>query len=279
MRSSLRPSPGSLGRRCLAAVGMAVTLVAGSLAAPATATAAPAMSSPQQALDQFLTVTGEPGPHRVSGHYFTSPVPPKSQERIRPTALVGPSTPIAVGDSVCTVAVSGVDNQGNKIAITAGHCGKQGMKVRSLDAGEAGVIGTYVRSGYPDYGVIKLNPNVRLTNSYGRVTVNQLGGPVPGNFGQACKTGISTGTTCGPVLGVDGPFILAHICGSYGDSGGPLFVGNRLVGILNGGIGNLPSCTTPLQGPLHAPIAGAAWHVIQADLNAAGGAGAGLRLP
>lgn len=280
MRFAHHTSLFSLLRRCALSVGVTTALVGAALASPAQAQipgSAP-LPTPEQALDQFLTATGQPGPHRVQGHYFTSPVPPKAQNDIRPTALVGPSTPLIVGDSVCTTAVAGYDAQGNKVAITAGHCGAPGTPVRSADAAEAGQIGTFERTGYPDYGVIKLNPNVQLTNSYGAVSINTLGGPIPGSFGTACKTGISTGTTCGPVLGVSGPFILAHICGSFGDSGGPLYAGGRLLGIINGGIGHLPSCTTPLQGPLHAPTAGAAWDVIKADLDSTGGVGAGLRL-
>ena len=275
----MRPSARlSVGRRFLAALSMVVTVFAGMLAAPAAQAQSSFPTSPAQAWDRFLTATGEPGPHRVAGHYFTSPVPPKAQERIRPTALVGPSTPILVSGNACTIAVAGYDNAGNKVAITAGHCGVPGAAVVSADAGEAGQIGTFVRSGYPDYGVIKLNSNVQLTNTYGAVSIGQLGGPLPGNFGQACKTGISTGTTCGPVLGVSGPYIMAHVCGSHGDSGGPFYRNGRLLGIVNGGIGNLPSCTTPLQGPLHAPTAAAAWSVIKADLDANGGVGAGFRL-
>ena len=279
MRSFTRGFVGSTRRRVFAAFGCAAVLITGSLSATAQAEAQSSVPSPAQAADIFLTLMGEPGPHRVPGHYFTSPVPPKAQNDIRPTALVGPSTPILVGDSLCTIAVSGFDAHGNKVAITAGHCANPGTPVTSGDAPEAGRIGTYVRTGSPDYGVIKLNNNVRLTNTYGRASIGQLGGAVPATLQQICKTGISTGTSCGPVIGVDGPYLLAHLCGSHGDSGGPIYAGNRLVAIVNGGLGNLPSCTTPLQGPVHAPVAGALWTVIQRSLDANGGVGAGFRLP
>ncbi|WP_459611060.1 S1 family peptidase [Corynebacterium urogenitale] len=275
----MRPSARlTVGRRVLAAMSMVLTVLAGAVVTPAAQAQSALPSSPAQAWDQFLTVTGEPGPHRVAGHYFTSPVPPKAQEKIRPQALIGPSTPILVGDNACTIAVAGYDNAGNKVAITAGHCGKPGAGVISADAAEAGKIGTFVRAGAPDYGVIKLNPNVQLTNSYGAARISKLGGPLPASFAQACKTGISTGTTCGPVIGSSGPYILAHVCGSHGDSGGPFYRNGRLLGIVSGGVGNLPSCTTPLQGPLHAPTAAVSWNTIKAGLDANGGVGVGFRL-
>lgn len=267
----------NIARTRSALMAVLIALIGVVMASPAPAQALIPGSS--QVQDAFLNATGQPGPHRIEGHYFTSPVPPAEQNRIRPQALIGPSTPVFIGQNVCTIAISGIDAQGNKIAITAGHCGNPGDPVLSLDAGEAGKIGTYVRAGYPDYGVIKLRNDVRLSRTYGRVSIAQLGGAIPGTWQPACKTGISTGTSCGPVLAISGPYILAHICGSFGDSGGPLYAGNRLIGIVNGGIANLPSCTTPLQGPFHSPTAGAAWTVIQADLNSQPGPGAGFRLP
>lgn len=254
-------------------------LATGSLFSATQAAAQPALPSPEQALDGFLTITGQPGPHRVPGHYFTSPTPPKAQDNIRPNALVGPSTPILIGDSLCTVGVAGFDNKGNKVAITAGHCGTPGASVISGDAPEAGNIGKIVRTGNPDYGVIKLNPNVQITRNYGAARINALGGANPAPLEQICKTGISTGTSCGIVGGMSGEYIMAQVCASHGDSGGPVYQNGRLLGIVNGGLGSLPSCVTPLQGPIHAPLVGASWNSIQHSLNAVGSVGAGLRLP
>ena len=231
-----------------------------------------------QLTDQILQATGQPGPHRVPGHYFTSPGVPPEQQAAAPNVIVGPSTPLYVGHSICTAAIAGHDAQGNKIAITAGHCGAPGAPVASMDAIGAGKIGEFVRSGYPDYGVIKLHDDVQVSSSYGNVNITETKTQLPARFQNLCKTGISTGTSCGPFYEVASPYIHAHICGSHGDSGAPLYDGTRLVGIVNGGVGKLPSCTTPLQGPIHAPTAGAAWDVIQADLDAQGGVGAGFHL-
>ncbi|MDN6619913.1 MAG: S1 family peptidase, partial [Corynebacterium variabile] len=120
--SSSRPA----GRR---AVGASALLAAGMFgASPATAGA-----QTIDPVDAFLTVTGEPGPHRVPGAYFTSPGVPDEAESIRPSVLVGPSTPLVVGESLCTAAVAGYDAAGNAVAITAGHCGVAGDEVRSGD--------------------------------------------------------------------------------------------------------------------------------------------------
>ena len=141
------------------------------------------------------------------------------------------------------------------------------------------MIGKVVKFGNLDYSVIRLRPDVQLTRNYGRVALNRIGGPVPGVPNAACKTGVATGTKCGPVLGQLGQTFVSHICASHGDSGAPVYAGGRLVGILNGGFQPLPSCTTPLQGPLHSPAVSTTWDAIAADMNALGGSGAGFRLP
>lgn len=255
----------------LASLGMAAGLGVGA--------AGQAAANPMGSLDSALTATGQPGPHRVPGHYFTSPTAPAEQQRIKPRALLGPSTPIMVGDSICTLSVTGIDAAGNKVGITAAHCGVPGSPVRSLDAPEAGVIGKVVKFGNLDYSVIRLRPDVQLTRNYGRVALNRIGGPAPAVPNTACKTGVATGTKCGPVLGHLGQTFVSHICASLGDSGAPVYAGGRLVGILNGGFQPLPSCTTPLQGPLHSPAVSTSWDAIAADMNALGGSGAGFRLP
>ncbi|HIW96074.1 MAG TPA: S1 family peptidase [Candidatus Corynebacterium gallistercoris] len=272
--------------RAAAALTMAAGLLAGQAAlAPAEAQAQPPVSSSQiaadvPALDAFFTFTGQPG-SRVPGHYFTSPKVPAGLDFNAP--LVGASTPILVGeDSLCTMGAVGTDSHGNKVGITAGHCGKPGNPVYSFDAtndrGEFARIGTFERAGSIDYGVVKLDNNVQLTNSYNNVKISNAGGAVPGLFTQLCKTGITTGGSCGPALIDSGELLISQVCASTGDSGGPVYVGDRLVGIVSAGLGSLPSCFTPLQGPIHAPLAAVDWNKISAELNAHGGTGAGFKL-
>lgn len=241
------------------------------------AIAVPMAGAQVGSLDSFLSATGEPGPHRVAGHYFTSPGAPAEQRATPERAIVGPSTPIRLGNNICTVAVTGTDSHGSKIAITAGHCGGVGQDVSSFDAPAAGTIGTVSRIVAGDVAVITLRPEAQITRSYNGVTVDHLGGANPATFETLCKTGITTGRSCGPVLTSGQSSIMAHICGSFGDSGAPITSGNRLVGVLNGGVAGLPSCVTPIQGPAHAPAVGTPWTTVQAALND-GGVGSGLAL-
>ncbi|HIW91338.1 MAG TPA: S1 family peptidase [Candidatus Corynebacterium avicola] len=230
------------------------------------------------AVDTALNVTGEPGPHRVEGHYFTSPQVPEAAEEARPSVLVGPSTPLIVGPSVCTAAVAGYDSAGNAVAVTAGHCGSPGDEVTSADDPDGTVIGTFERAGSVDNGIILLNENAQVSNSYNDVSVSQLGGAVPSDLGQVCKTGITTGTSCGPVLGTSGAQFGSQVCASQGDSGAPVYTDGRLVGVLSGGLSALPSCQHPAQGPLHSPALSTSWDNVAAEMDAAGGVGAGFHL-
>lgn len=278
-------------RRRFAAVVVALSaMLIGGISAPA-ASAAPSLPgvpevSPEgvdhavnTAVDTALNETGEPGPHRVPGHYFTSPGVPPEAEDVQPSVLVGPSTPLIVGPSVCTASVAGYDAAGNAVAITAGHCGNPGDEVKSADDPEETVIGTYERTGAVDNGIILLNDNAQVSNSYNDVTLSGLGGVAPGNFGEVCKTGITTGTSCGPVFAESGSQFATQVCASHGDSGAPVYAGNRLVGVLNGGLAALPSCQHPLQGPVHSPVMTTYWGTVANEMDANGGVGAGFHLP
>jgi hypothetical protein len=255
---------------------------AGALGAAALLAGALGLSSPTAGadpVDDILTATGQPGPHRVQGAYFTSPGVPAAADAARPGVLVGPSTPLLVGDALCTATVAGYDAEGNAVAVTAGHCGAPGATVASGDDPSRTPVGTVVRTGVQDNGVILLNGNAVVSRNYNNVTVDQLGGPSPAPLEQVCKTGIATGRSCGPVLGQVGTEIAAQICAGHGDSGAPVSVGGRLVGILSGGLAALPPCSHPLQGAAHSPALIPTWEAVAADLDAAGGVGAGFRLP
>ena len=276
-----------LRRRLPVAVAALAAIVVGAFSAPV-ATAAPGVPGlpdagqvQQQAehavdtvVDGALNATGEPGPHRVPGHYFTSPGVPQEAQDARPSVVVGPSTPLIVGPSVCTATAAGYDAAGNAVAVTAGHCGAPGDQVSSADDPD----GTYERSGSVDNGIILLNENARVTNTYNDVSLSELGGPLPGDFGDVCKTGITTGTSCGPVFATADTQFAMHLCASHGDSGAPVYVGGRLVGVLSGGLADLPSCQHPAQGPVHSPVTGVGWDVVTAEMDYAGGVGAGVHL-
>ncbi|AZA10916.1 S1 family peptidase [Corynebacterium gerontici] len=223
--------------------------------------------------------------HRVTGSFFHGPdVPQVARDaHARGTTLYGPGTPILVNDeSMCTVAVTGTDAQGRKLAITAGHCGEVGQPIKSLDAVQLGnnaPSGTIVRKGQDlDYAVIELGPNTEITSEYYPGFAVHAVGAEPRALDTACKQGVASNNSCGPVLLSDPEYAISHVCARPGDSGGPLIEGDRVVGIISGGIipTELAACNTPLQGPLHSPTATVNMEAVLRDLNT-GGTGVGFQ--
>ncbi|AKK02578.1 S1 family peptidase [Corynebacterium epidermidicanis] len=217
--------------------------------------------------------------HRVEGSWFNAPdIPQESRESENSgTALLGPGTPIFVGNKICTLAVAGFDAAGRKVGITAGHCGGTGEKVYSADAPGVGEVGVVTQSVPElDYAAVVFNNKATVTRSYAGVTVNALGG-VTTLGQQLCKKGVATGLTCG----IAWDQYQSQVCAMQGDSGGPMLAGDRLVGIVSGGSRLIPNgaCRTPWQGPLHTPTVSAPIDAVLAHLDTVGGPGAGFRLP
>lgn len=240
-------------------------------------------------VSKILGATPGPVHKRVDGVWFSSPTAPAEAERLaaQGRALVGPGTPILVGDggarNVCTVTAAGRDAGGRLIATTAGHCGGVGAPVRSMDATEAGVIGSVQRVDATfDYAVLVLHGNAVPTSTYGDTRVASVG-DLPNAGEIACKQGIATGRTCGPtwVQGAPGsagdPHVSTQICAAPGDSGAPVFVGDRLVAMVKGA-NSAPACVTPLQGPAFAPTIVTSVRAQIDDMNLHGGPGGGFRL-
>lgn len=229
-----------------------------------------------------------PGPvhKRVDGVWFSSPTAPAEADRLaaQGKALMGPGTPIFVGNgdgrAVCTLTAAGRDSADRLIGITAGHCGGPGAEVRSMDAVEAGVVGTVQRVDATfDYSVLVLNSRAVPASAYGDTRVASVGElPEPGEI--ACKQGVATGRSCGPtwLQGAPGdPHVSTQICAAPGDSGAPVFVGDRLVAMVKGA-NSAPACTTPLQGPVFAPTVVTSVRAQIDDMNLHGGPGGGFRL-
>lgn len=222
--------------------------------------------------------------HRVPGSFFDAPrTPPEAEDAMRRgRALYGPSTPLYVGSEpgkevMCTTTAAGYNDRGEKIAITAGHCGKVGDAVSSADAWQLGRTGTITHvNPQLDYAVITLGANTEVTRSYNGVTVNHLGGAPVRPGGVVCKTGVASGTTCGYTFSDWEARNTNHVCAMQGDSGAPLMVDDRVIGLVSGGIWGPPlnvACRTPLQGPIHAPTAALRMDSVLADIPG------GFRLP
>ncbi|MFC5938208.1 S1 family peptidase [Corynebacterium choanae] len=231
-----------------------------------------------------MLLAAHPGPvlQRIAGSYFHAPDVPheayvaEGNDRI----LMGPSTPLFIDDAVCTLGVAGYDSEGNKIGITAGHCGKPGSEVVSADSWPMGTAGYVVaQSAKHDYSVIRFEDKVDVAKSYNGLTIDTLGWDDKPQM--VCKYGVATGWTCGPQFLADQRTSLAQYCANTGDSGAPVFIGNKLIGVVSGGLapGNSFACVSPLQGPLHAPAITHSIDAIVNDINTHHGYGAGFTLP
>lgn len=160
-----------------------------------------------------------------------------------PAAItVGSGSPIHMPQpdgqvGACTVAGVGNDKFGNKVALTAGHCGKVGDKVTTASGKPLGTyaasvmnVNGVVQFNKLDYAFIKLNNNVQFK------TVTSLApkgiSPNKPTLGQVvCKDGITTGVTCGALLGASRTEGAGYQFTYFGDSGGPVTMNGKLVGV------------------------------------------------
>ena len=221
---------------------------------------------------QIMAATPGEVLHRVPGSWFDALAVPQESVQVEQQgqSLYGPGTPIYLnGTSMCTLAVTGMDADGRKVGITAGHCGNTGDAVRSADSYWVGDTGTVVYNApSADYSVIEFGSNAQLTNSYNGIVANGVGGGVA-NGQQVCKNGVATGYTCGVVWATDNHTTMSQVCAGRGDSGAPLMSNGKVVGIISGGV--IPnyslSCTTPLQGSLFMPTVSVNMDTILTDLD------------
>ncbi len=183
------------------------------------------------------------------------------------------------GNTLCTLTAIGTDKDGNLVGFTSAHCGGPGAEVAAEGAEGAGTLGVMVAGNDAlDYAVIKFDPaKVTPVNTYKGFPIMGLG-PDPSVGEIACKQGRSTGNSCGVVWGPgeqQGTF-LSQVCGGPGDSGAPVTVDNRLVGLIHGAFSeNLPGCVSKYI-PLHTPAVAESINAILADLTAKNRTGAGF---
>ncbi len=174
-------------------------------------------------------------------------------------AFVGGGSGILVlkgGNSAaaCTMTTVGHSKTGKLIGITAGHCGKPGQKVFSETFQNRGQIGTITYSASDlDIAVIELDPaKVTPLRSVRGVTIRRID-PRPAAFPTiACKGGRTSGNTCGIVWFSEGAAHYSQMCVIEGDSGSPVVVGDRLIGMVNAYY--FASCIGPETGTNIAPI-------------------------
>ncbi|MFI5955677.1 trypsin-like serine protease [Cryptosporangium sp. NPDC051539] len=160
----------------------------------------------------------------------------------------------AAGSGRCSSAFNATDGQ-NAFVITAGHCTDA---VQTWTDGQQ-VIGRSDTVEFPgnDYGTIAVDDPESLDPQPAVINGNQAQ-PITGDTlvpvgSTVCKTGSTTGTTCGTVEAYDTTVVYPEgqvrgltqtdVCTQPGDSGGALFAGDQAQGLVSGGTNG--ECDTP----------------------------------
>ncbi|MGV9827452.1 serine protease [Gordonia sp. NPDC003429] len=156
--------------------------------------------------------------------------------------------------AACTLTTIGHAKTGQLIGITAGHCGTPGQKVYSETFQNRGQAGTITYSDpKEDVAIIEFNPDrVVPLRSVNGVTIRSIDTHPIGFPTIACKTGRTTGNTCGVSWFSDGDVHFSQMCVIEGDSGSPVVVGDRLVGMVNAYY--FVACLGPETGTNIAPV-------------------------
>jgi streptogrisin B len=148
------------------------------------------------------------------------------------------------GQYRCSLGFNVTDGS-NYYFLTAGHCG-QVASTWYADSGHSTVIGPTLDYSFPgnDYALVQYT-NTSLSHPGGWVAANAFRGE------QVTRTGSTTGTHSGTVQalnvsvtyaeGTVSGLIQTNVCAEGGDSGGPLYDGNKAIGLTSGGSGD---CTT-----------------------------------
>ncbi|WP_297613609.1 S1 family peptidase [Nocardia sp.] len=184
--------------------------------------------------------------------------------------------------SLCSWAFNGVAGDGSSVALTAGHCNLLALadepnisdqKAYQLLSGRklGEFLGSFERSvvdGIRDYSIVRLDDAARnsFDNNLVRgpvgaaaIAVTGVGVPVVG--APVCKSGVTTGFTCGVITAVDQPDPLRppirfqHTALALpGDSGGALISGTLAMGLVSeGGVSSEPGFSDDKPGVLGTP--------------------------
>jgi streptogrisin D len=166
---------------------------------------------------------------------------------VRTHALYGGQA-IYRGGSRCSAGFNTRSGSGRNYVLTAGHCTDLGG---AWTAAGGQPIGPVAASSFPgnDFGAIRIS-NPAALDPRGGVLDDGVFRDITGAGrvqvgASACKTGSTTGTTCGSVRAYNVTVNYAEgtvygltrtdVCTQPGDSGGPLFAGSLAQGITSGG--------------------------------------------
>lgn len=155
--------------------------------------------------------------------------------------------PVTGGSYRCTAGAN-VTGGGAYYFVTAGHCGAVVSTWYTLDGA---LIGSTAGTSFPsnDYSIVRYTGNVPHDGTVGQQDITKAGNAYVGE--RVCMRGGTSGVHCGTVLALnatvnyaDGTvngLIETNICSEPGDSGGALYDGSTLLGILSGGTGDCTS--------------------------------------
>ena len=160
----------------------------------------------------------------------------------------------------CSVGVN-VQSGSTYYFVTAGHC-TNGTSTWYTSSTMATMVGTTTATSYPsnDFGLVRYtNTAVPHPGTIGSVDIT---GTATTYIGQSvCRRGATTGVHCGVVTALNATvnygsgavvygLIQTNICAEPGDSGGPLYAGDKVIGILSGGSGNCSTGGTTYYQPI-----------------------------
>ncbi|MEU5900192.1 MULTISPECIES: S1 family peptidase [Streptomyces] len=183
----------------------------------------------------------------------------RGQEKSAPQAAIAPGSKMTINDTTgwCSVGYGARDRSGKQYLVTAGHC-VEGLPTLRY-GGTAFAKGTHTRFGVGtdsvDMGVAAINSGHSITTQVG--TWGQAGNIAVNGSRRAasgaalCKSGATTGWTCGTVGSYNvsvtyvdqngGPdtvvrgLATSSVCTQGGDSGGAYISGNQAQGMTSGG--------------------------------------------
>ncbi|WP_165986335.1 alpha-lytic protease prodomain-containing protein [Streptomyces sp. YIM 98790] len=158
----------------------------------------------------------------------------------------------------------GFNVQGGAYALTAGHC-TDGYPGWYSNSALTSYLGPTAYSSFPgnDYGYIRLSgssSNPSSVNCNGQVI--SITGASNATVGMSVRRdGSTTGCHSGSVTGLNytvnygngdivSGLIRTNVCAEPGDSGGPLWSGNRAIGLTSGGSGNCRTGGTTFYQPV-----------------------------
>ncbi|NNH74060.1 peptidase S1 [Nocardia uniformis] len=191
--------------------------------------------------------------------------------------------PNSIGE--CTLTAIGYDRENRLVGITAGHCGEIGARIAgeySVRTGTVGVIAE--KSEGNDWAVVLLDPErVSPTRQVAQSVINGVA-PAPKLGDNVCKNGRTTGFTCGPVWEANPEYFRSQVCADHGDSGAPVLLGDRVVGMVVAGAdfeaGPVTIDLAPCKGAgdfFHQPEISTTMDLVLADIDRTNGVGAGFR--